>query len=283
MMQITFVDRIAMAMPWAGGLVPATMTYHNARSVLGFELWEAVLIGFVVEAIGFVTITTALDLWEQMQEEIRAWRGAGMGGMFQVALAGVLVYLVVVIAINAILDEGDAWHKITKGLMATFGLLGGLMVALRNQLGKRRAMLAEEQARKRAQEEQALAHEQAERERLLALQVEQERAAREFEWKLKEEKLRQNHEIKLQKLSQSGPESGAKVSESFEKVAEPAAKVPETFGKWHDWRKLPESERKVVATLESWEKVAELYGVPDKTAQNWLNNAQKLYGELNNG
>lgn len=37
-MQITFVDRIAMAMPWAGGLVPATMTYRNARIVLGFEL-----------------------------------------------------------------------------------------------------------------------------------------------------------------------------------------------------------------------------------------------------
>ena len=279
-MELTFVDRIAMAMPWAGGLVPATMTYHNARTVLGFQTWEAVLIGFVVEAIGFVTITTALDLWEQMQDEIAAWRSAaGISGMFRVALAGVLVYLVVVVAINAILDEGDIWHKITKGLMATFGLLGGLMVALRNQLGKRRAEMRAEEARTRQATAQEVERQREEQQRLVAYQAERERQEREFEQKMKAEKARQDHEFRLQKLAEKARKDAEKVSESFEKVSETAEKVPETFGKWKDWRKVPESEKKVIATLESSEKVSELYGTPEKTSANWLKNAQELYGE----
>lgn len=269
-----------MAMPWAGGLVPATMTYHNARTVLGFQTWEAVLIGFVVEAIGFVTITTALDLWEQMQDEIAAWRSAaGISGMFRVALAGVLVYLVVVVAINAILDEGDIWHKITKGLMATFGLLGGLMVALRNQLGKRRAEMRAEEARTRQATDQEVERQREEQQRLVAYQAERERQEREFEQKMKAEKARQDHEFRLQKLAEKARKDAEKVSESFEKVSETAEKVPETFGKWRDWRKVPESEKKVIATLESSEKVSELYGTPEKTSANWLKNAQELYGD----
>lgn len=254
-MQITFVDRLAFYLPALGGLVPATMTYENARRVLGYEVWQAGLLGLVVEALGFVTVATALDLWEMGQDE-----GGSVSGQFWVAVAGSLAYLVVVVSINSILDGGGTWEKATKGLMASFGLLGGLMLALRNQMTKRRAALAE--ARARAKQEEAEAQ---------ARRVEIEHEEREFERRLREERLRQNHEIKLQKLAQ-------KAGESFGKVSEPAVKVPETFGKWKDWRKLPESEKKVVAGLESAEQVSELYGVPLKTGGNWLKNAQREYG-----
>jgi hypothetical protein len=265
-MQITIIDRLALYLPALGGLVPATMTYHNSLTVLGFPIWQAALLGLVVEVIGFVAIATTLDLWEMYQDGLQArmesWDApkSRLGGQFWVALAGTLVYLFVVVAINALLDEGGALEKTTKGLMASFGLLGGLMLALRNQMTKERAARA--QARTQAAQVEAEA-----RERQLHIEAEE----REFARKLKEERLRQNHEIKLQKLAQ-------KVEETLPKVSEPAEKLPETFGKWHDWRKLPESERRVVAALESWEKVAELYGTPEKTSANWLKNAQREYG-----
>lgn len=273
-MNVTIVDFVAGTMPWAGGLVPAVMTFRNVQKNLPqFHALEAGLIGVVVEGIGFVTITTTLDIWEQHQEEIKAALRTnqpkpGLPAQFWVSLGGVLVYLVVVVSVNAILDDGDAVQKVTMGLMSSFGLLGGLMVALRNQLSKSRMAVLEDKAQ---QDEEAKA------EQARTYELEQEQI--EFERKIVEERLRMEHEIKLKKLEEKSRKDAGKVSETSEKVSMPAVKVPETFGKWHDWRKLPESEKKVIATLENFEQVSELYGVPAKTGGNWLANAKKLYGE----
>lgn len=230
-MQLTIVDRITLAMPWAGGLVPASMTYHNARVVLGFEVWQAILVGIVVEAIGFVVIATALDLWEQMQDEasarMQSWTapvGSSLRGQLAVALAGVAVYLVVVVAINAILDAGDNWHKLTKGLMASFGLLGGLMVALRNQLGKRRAALALAQVK----QEQASAENQAR-------QDAREQAEREHAWAMEQERLRLEHEENMRRIEEDSRRKIAKIeSDGLRQVSGKAAdgsgKAPEAPG-----------------------------------------------------
>lgn len=252
-MQITIIDRLALWLPALGGLVPASMTYHNSLTVLGFPFWQAALLGLVVEVIGFVAIATALDLLDLYGlKSQQTW----------IAIIGTLVYLFVVVAINALLDEGGMLEKITKGLMASFGLLGGMMLALRNQMGKARSAMADGQRRA----DEALA---SERERQARIEAEE----REFERKLKEERLRQNHEIKLQKILQKG-------AETFSELSEPAGKVSGTFGKWKDWRKLPESEKKVISGLERPEEVSELYGVSEKTGGNWLANAKKEIAEV---
>ena len=204
-MQITFVDRVALALPWAGGLVPATMTYHNAHTVLGFEQWQAILIGAVVEAIGFVTITTTLDLWELYQDGQAARMQSSDAprismGLFWVALAGTLVYLFVVVSVNALLDTGVVLVKVTKSLMASFGLLGGLMVALRNQMSK--ALAASAQAQARNDELTTTAK---------ARQDEIERENREHAWQMEQERLRLEHEERMLKIEAESRRKLAKI------------------------------------------------------------------------
>jgi hypothetical protein len=86
-----------------------------------------------VEVIGFVSITTALDYYEQNVSENRP-----QDGQFWVAVAGAGVYISVILLVNAILDGGTPEQKIATGLLCMMAVVGGLMVALRNQLQKRR-------------------------------------------------------------------------------------------------------------------------------------------------
>lgn len=236
-MQITIVDKLASWLPWLGGLLPAMLTYQNALDELGFEVWEAGLLAVIVEAIGFVAIATALDLWEMYRDELDAryqsWNApsgtpAAVNGMFWVAAGGVLVYLFVVVSINAILDDGDAWHKITQGLMASFGLLGGLMVALRNQMAKRRMVLTNAKTR---QDEQAADAK--------ARQDEIEREEREHKRRMEEERLRLEHEERLRKLDEQSRRKLAKIeADGLRKVstrgADGSGKSPDGVGQSPD-------------------------------------------------
>ncbi|HAE59343.1 MAG TPA: hypothetical protein DCG54_07515 [Anaerolineae bacterium] len=283
----TYVDRVAMVLPWLGGLVPATMTGQNAYLVLGYELWQAVLIAVVVEAIGFVTITTTLDLLELYQDgqvaQMQRWDAPRISqGLVWVAFGGTVTYLFVVVSVNSLLDTGEVLVKVTKALMASFGLLGGLMVALRNQMSKTLAALEQVQARNDEMETAAKARQdEIEREeRAHAWQIEKEKI--EFELQMEAEKQRQAHELKLIKLEEKSRKLAgtfAENAESSKKLTDGGQKLPETFGKWKDWRKVPESEKKIIASLESAEQVSELYGVPLKTGGNWLKNAKKEFPE----
>lgn len=250
------VDIVAGVMPWAGSLVPATITYRNVQVNLGFEPVEALIVGIVVEGLGFVTITTVLDLYEHRQDELREGSGPQRSnGTIWVAVGGVVVYIAVVELVNAVLSGGDPATKLTMALLSLFGLLGGLMVALRNQLMKRRAALRDQQAR-----------ETAERARAADLQAQIDREERGHQHRLQEERLRLAHELKLKKLESSArqilPESSGKVSDGAEKY-------PGTFGRWKDWRKVPESVKKDISKLQGPEEVSERYGVSQKTAGNW--------------
>lgn len=182
---MNYVDAIAGVMPWAGSLIPATLTYEHARSNLGMEVAPALLIAGVVEGIGFVAITTALDLYELRQSERRVGVPGDTKSFWVTVIAGV-VYLGVVILINAILGSGSVTEKITLGLLSTFGVLGGLLVALRKHLSERLAALLKVQSGNREQAAQAQAR-----------QEEIEREEREFARKLEEERLRQEHELRM--------------------------------------------------------------------------------------
>lgn len=283
LVKVTIVDRIALAMPWAGGLVPASMTYHNARVVLGFEVWQAILVGIVVEAIGFVVIATALDLWEQMQDEasarMQSWTApvaSSLRGQLAVALAGVVVYLVVVVAINAILDNGDGWHKLTKGLMASFGLLGGLMVALRNQLGKRRAALALAQVK----QEQVSTEAQAQ-------QLAREQAERDHAWAMEQERLRLEHEARMRKIEEDSRLKIAKIGadglrQASGKAADGSGKAPDAPGEAPAirlrWADVSPDDYRWIADAPVGE-IVKRYQItgkdPERLARTWKQYARK--------
>lgn len=240
---MTRVDWIANAMPWAGSLIPSVMTFQNVQK-LGFEPWQAVIIGAVVEGIGFVFIDTAINVYEANQAEIDAKLGNMKRSLFDVsfwiAVTGAAVYLLAVLMVNAILDSGDIWRKITLGLLSLFGVLGGVAVALRNQLWKR--LLKIERLGQENQAERAKAEAQA---------LEREREERAFAHHLEEEKLRQAHETEIKKIEEDSrrkiekihADSARKVTEQSPVGAGQSQQVPGdnavTISRWPD---VPDSD-----------------------------------------
>ena len=116
----SFVDKVAFTLPWMGSLIPAIMTYENAQTRLGFVAPEAAVIGAVVEELGFASITTTVDIFEQDQAE-----GRGLTPQLVLASGATMIYLVVIIWLNAVLDPGDMNRKLTLGLLALLAVVGG--------------------------------------------------------------------------------------------------------------------------------------------------------------
>jgi hypothetical protein len=288
--KITAVDWVANMMPWAGSSVPAVMTYQNVQK-LGFEPWQAVIIGAVVEGMGFVSITTMLDIYEaNVAERQRAGDPSRplFDGAFWVALGGAGVYLVAVLMVNAILDGGDGWQKLTLALLSLFGVVGGIMVALRNQLVKRQVLSAEaEGLRKQAEERARLAAEQREAE-ALEYQRMMAREALEHQRRMDAERLRLEHEEHAQKIEVEGRRKLEKVkADTIRKAAEESrivsAETPEGSGDGRRlsadapaghrrWSDIPASEYGWIAEAPVG-AVVKKYGLtgkdPERLARTW--------------
>ena len=301
-----YVDVIANIMPWAGSLIPATLTYQNVQRNLGFDAGPALMIAAVVEGLGFVTVTTALDLYELRRAENKsqpqAWGASterNQDGAFWISLAGTVIYLAVVLLVNSILDGGDIWHKLTLGMLSIFGVLGGLMVALRKHLGERLVALhrAESDRQLRALEEQRKA--EATARELRAQAEEREREARQHAYDMEQQRLQLEHELRMGKLEaeslrklekakaeslRGAPESGRSVaggSPARAESAENGGESPEMPRRWAD---VPAEDHRWVAEAPAKEIVAryKLSGKdPERTARTWKSYAKSALNEEN--
>lgn len=282
-----FVDHVTNITPWAGSLVPTTLTVVNLQKNMGLELLPALLIGAVVEAVGFVAITTAVDLYELAKAEqalkpANGWamKRDGLDQTFWVSVGAAGAYLVAVLLVNAILDPGDIAHKLTFGLLSIFGVLGGLLVGLRNHLGKRSAHLQEAGERQVQAEDEAKRQARADHERLFNLQVEREREERESARRLQEEKLRLEHEEKLakieaesrRKLAQVEAEIRRAVSAELESIPEIPGEPQAVSAHPRRWADVPRSDWEWVseAPVSEIVKKYQLSGKdPERTARQW--------------
>jgi len=62
------------------------------------------------------------------------------------------------------------------------------------------------------------------------------------------------------------------------KVSLKVSETPETYGKFRDWRHVPEDERlKIFQHRNDVAWVMKEYGVIERTAYNWIENAEALY------
>lgn len=288
-----FVDFVASGLPGLASLVPAIMTVKNAHQVLGFEVWQAWVIGVVAEGLGFATVTTTLDVFEQDQVGVTdgkprlTWR-------FWVSAGGTLVYLLVMLLVNSFLDPGSMLRKVALGLLAILAVVGGLMVAVRNQLKKHRAALAVVEGEAKAERERQIA---------LQLQRDQDEIAHNRRLQdeeiaharfLKDEELKRQHELKVLKLK-------SKVSESTVRVAgksqQPSNNHPDTYGKWRRWTEVPDAQKLQVAEKigellkansktykgETAKWVKAVFGVEERVAYMWIGYAERDYPQQTGG
>jgi hypothetical protein len=289
------VDIVAFAMPWSGSLVPAIMTYRNAQKNLGFQPFEAIVIGVVVEGIGFVSITTALDYYEQNIAD-----GKSQDGQFWVAVGGAAMYVIVILLVNAILDGGSILQKIAMGLLSMMAVVGGLMVALRNQLGKRRELKAQMEADEKAAKEKLEADEIEKREKEQMLNFQREQDEINFQRKLMEQKLedqrRERDAKREERLTEKRIEAELRLAESrkaevpvTENVAESSTNSQASDGKSLRWSVLSDSDKqRVIAIMrqsraengKNWKKSAAVtviaeFRLDERQAYKWLEYAER--------
>jgi len=275
-METTLIDVVAAYTPWLASLVPAFLGYENVRRALHFEIWQALVYAAVVEALGLATVATTLQLWNWNQEN------KDRRAPFALAMLTAVFYLVIVLLVNVLLDDGNAVQKGVKALASSLAVVGALTVALRSQQSKlvqEAKSLAleaevERKAEKQRQDENQHLHletlrlEKQKELELARLQAEDARKEREAERNLRKE-------LKLAEMQLKLTNPVAESSESGRKVAESGGKFPETFGKWSDWRQLPYEHKTRIASMTA-RQVHEEYGVPDKTSGNWVRKAVAL-------
>lgn len=254
--EIVAGENVAGLVSMFGGILPAGIAFNGMTDVLGFKLWLAWAGVVIIEGLNLGATSTALILWKRGQMK-RFW----------IALAAVLFYLVSIITVNVILDDGPATHKWAKALLSSVSIVGAVVVALRmsmrNDDERSQAQIAVDAKAK----EGADAHARKLEEEKIAFERETQKEKLEAQRLASAERRQNKQALEMAKL---------KVSESFGETESSAekGKVSESYP---DWRKVPTSVRERIAKMERWEDVAAEFGKKRKTAQGWLKGAREEF------
>lgn len=98
----SLVNVVSALAPWGAPLVPAMLTFWNTRTHLGFPIWLALTVGFVVEALGLSAVRTSLDFIAHNRRYKANYRKAPL----YIPLIAFGFYLVIIIGVNVALDWG---------------------------------------------------------------------------------------------------------------------------------------------------------------------------------
>lgn len=154
---------VAGIAPWLAPLIPTYFAAYNAYEYLakGRHWWDAVavvVVALVVELIGLAGVHTAIQFWGWNRVKNKSDDAAPLG----LAILAVVVYIVIIIAVNALLDffaisasEELPYVKIVAvALLSLLSLNSALIVALRaGQSNREKKAEREKQERKEARKE----------------------------------------------------------------------------------------------------------------------------------
>ncbi len=234
--EATVVDNLAATAPWLAPLAPAYLAFHAMINVLLFSFWVAFVVAAAIEMLGISTISTTVTFFNYNNDKHQK-RKDDPAAPTWLAAAMALVYLVVVIVLNVILDNSDPVRRTAKGLLSILTVVAAVTLVLRSSHRQR----VEEVLRLKAEDK-------AEREKR-----------------------------KLLKLS-------VKVAEKQPNES----KVTDEKPLYDDWRQVPIQERmrivewmKTMSKNQVKDKIVEEYHVEERTAYNWIKNAEKLRSTSN--
>ena len=236
----TLVDNVAATVPWLAPISPAYMAFHNVTTIFGWDIWVAWTIALAVEGLGLAVTSTAFHLWDWNDKK----KDKDQAAPFWIAITTVIFYLSVVITVNVILDiHASLTERTAKALLSLLSVVAAVTLALRSQHARRIEEKSDELEERRAERKEE----------------------REFKRKLKLKELE----------NKSTDEKLLKVAS---KVSENDHATPETFGKYHNWRRVPDEERMRVFQMRGDVRlVMAEYGVIERTAYNWIENAEKEF------
>jgi hypothetical protein len=156
---------------------------------------------------------------------------------------------------------------VAKALLSLLSVPAAVTIALRTQ----NAQIELDETVKAAQfaDDARAAEERAKVDKLAAEE-------REYQRKVADEERERKHELNKLKLAQKVSEKPVQVSVSSVKVSN----FPETFGKWQRWPKVPDEQRRRIASM-TVEQVMNEYGIEERLAYLWINYAKEWV--VNNG
>ena len=132
----SMVNALTALSPWLAPLAPAYMTFRHMDEFLQFPLLISLALAFLVEILGFGTVSTALDFWFHNRKEKAGMKKAPL----EIVIGVFVFYLVLILVSNVVIDISvaylsDAWQKgaiiLVRALLTLQTIPGALIVAVR--------------------------------------------------------------------------------------------------------------------------------------------------------
>jgi putative Mn2+ efflux pump MntP len=130
--EVSFVTLLAKIIPLLVPIIPAYVGYSHVTDQstgLGFESWAGWVYGGVIEGLGYAAIYKAVQFWEHNRKYTAEKNQAPLFA----AVAIYLVYLVVTLTVNVVLDykAGLEFYKvIALGLISLLSVPAGLLMSI---------------------------------------------------------------------------------------------------------------------------------------------------------
>jgi hypothetical protein len=137
-----WVNLLAFFIPYAVSFIPASMTFRNAKLLLGFENWEAINAAAAIEFFGIVTMDTALRFYQYNKRYTSDANKAPVGW----AIFSYVFYLVIIISVNVMMEIANAptgtlhwfsgsvfWKVVSLTLLSTLGFPSAVTIGIRTQ------------------------------------------------------------------------------------------------------------------------------------------------------
>lgn len=129
------IDILSAFVPYCVPVIPAYLTYYHTHDpkMMNFPVWVAVTAAFVVETLGMASVSTAIKFWRNNL----LYSSQQNKAPFKLALGVYAFYIVVVLAVNVILEivsgMRNGWVIVSIALFSMLSFPSGVLVAIRAQ------------------------------------------------------------------------------------------------------------------------------------------------------
>ena len=127
------LDFLSAIVPYFVPVIPAYLTYFHTMNMMGFPSWVATTAAFVVEVLGMTAVATAIRFW---RHNLRYKKDENKAP-FKLAVATYLFYIVIVLAVNVILEivakTRGGWIILSIGLFSLLSIPSGVLISIRSQ------------------------------------------------------------------------------------------------------------------------------------------------------
>ena len=147
-LEALLVDNLAATSPWLAPVIPAYIGWRNMTTRLDFPNWVALVGALVIETLGLATVHTVFTLWDYNDGKRKIDQRAPVW----VAVLIAAMYIVVVLTVNVLLDQGirPPIEQVAQALLSLLSVVGSVTLAIRANHARRLAEIATEKEERRA-------------------------------------------------------------------------------------------------------------------------------------